>query len=362
MLRYRYGALPPPRHPRDSGSSDAAALSTVLPTLAEQTRDLEVIASSTVSVILRGETGTGKEVLARAVHRLSGRPGELIAVNCGALPAALLESELFGYRKGAFSNAVEDRPGLVRAADRGTLFLDEIGDLPPSSQAALLRVLQEREVTPLGSTRPVKVDLRVVCATHRDLQAQVALGQFRADLYARVSGHTFSIPPLRERREDLGLLTAALLRRIAPDQDVRFEPEAVRTFCRYAWPLNVRELEKCLASAVVLARDSAIGVQHLSITIGASIADGAPAAIGAPEITGASEADADADAETDAAADTDTDPPAFRNVERREQLVAALQAHHGNISAVARALGKARSQVQRWLHDYDLDPKQYRDR
>ena len=366
VLRYRHGALPPLRQPPDSRSSDAAALSTVLPTLAEQTRDLEVIASSTVSVILRGETGTGKEVLARAVHRLSGRPGELIAVNCGALPAALLESELFGYRKGAFSNAVEDRPGLVRAADRGTLFLDEIGDLPPSSQAALLRVLQEREVTPLGGTRPVKVDLRVVCATHRDLQAQVALGQFRADLYARLSGHTFSIPPLRERREDLGLLTAALLRRIAPDQDVRFEPEAVRTFCRYAWPLNVRELEKCLASAVVLARDSAIGVQHLSITIGASIADGAPAAIGAPEITGASEADADADAdadaETDAAADTDTDPPAFRNVERREQLVAALQAHHGNISAVARALGKARSQVQRWLHDYDLDPKQYRDR
>jgi transcriptional regulator with GAF, ATPase, and Fis domain len=359
VLRYRHGVLPPPRQPRDSRSS-GAALSTALPTLAEQTRDLEVIASSTVSVILRGETGTGKEVLARAVHRLSGRPGELIAVNCGALPAALLESELFGYRKGAFSNAVEDRPGLVRAADRGTLFLDEIGDLPPSSQAALLRVLQEREVTPLGGTRPVKVDLRVVCATHRDLQAQVALGQFRVDLYARLSGHTFLIPPLRERREDLGLLTAALLRRIAPDQDVRFEPEAVRTFCRYAWPLNVRELEKCLASAVVLARDSAIGVEQLSMTIGASIADGAPAAIGAPETTGASEADAAADTETDAAADTD--PRAFRNVERRRQLVAALQTHHGNISAVARALGKARSQVQRWLHDYDLDPKQYLDR
>jgi len=228
LLRYRHGALPPPRQPRGSRSDGVVALLTALPTLEEQSRNLEEIARSMVSVVLRGETGTGKEVVARAVHQLSGRPGELIAVNCGALPATLLESELFGYRKGAFSNAVEDRPGLVRAADRGTLFLDEIGDLPQSSQAALLRVLQECEVTPLGGTRPVKVDLRVICATHRDLEARVALGQFRADLYARLSGHTFSIPPLRERREDLGLLTAALLRRIAPDHDVRFEPDAVR--------------------------------------------------------------------------------------------------------------------------------------
>jgi DNA-binding NtrC family response regulator len=348
LLRFRHGALPPPRPPRVSRSSGEAALSTMLPTLQEQSRNLEDIARSTVSVILRGETGTGKEVLARAVHKLSGRPGELIAVNCGALPATLLESELFGYRKGAFSNALEDRPGLVRAADRGTLFLDEIGDLPPSSQAALLRVLQEREVTPLGGTRPVKVDLRVICATHRDLDAEVALGRFRADLYARLSGHTFSIPPLRERREDLGLLTAALLRRIAPDLAVRFEPEVVRAFCRYGWPLNVRELEKCLTSAVVLARGGVIAIDQLSATISASTATGGPAATGAPETIGA--------------ADPDAEPPKPRRVQRRDQLVAALQAHRGNISAVARALGKARSQVQRWLHDYGLDPEQYRDR
>ena len=341
LLRYRHGALPPPRQPRD-GRSGATALSTMLPTLQDQSRNLEDIARSTVSVILRGETGTGKEVLARAVHQVSGRPGEWIAVNCGALPATLLESELFGYKKGAFSNAVEDRPGLVRAADRGTLFLDEIGDLPPSSQAALLRVLQEREVTPLGGTRPVKVDLRVVCATHRDLQAQVAAGQFRADLYARLSGHTFAIPPLRERREDLGLITAALLRRIVPDQAVRFEPEAVRTLYRHDWPLNVRELEKCLASAVVLARGGAIGVEQLS-AIRTSTATAAPQEIDASD------------------ADTQADPPKPRRAERREQLIAALEAHRGNISAVARALGKARSQVQRWLHDYGLDAEQYRD-
>jgi MoxR-like ATPase len=331
VLRYRHGALPPPGQPRDPGPSGRVVFPTTLPTLAEQSRDLEDIARSTVSVVLRGETGTGKEVVARAVHRLSGRLGELIAVNCGALPATLLESELFGYRKGAFSNAVEDRPGLVRAADRGTLFLDEIGDLPPSSQAALLRVLQECEVTPLGGTHPIKVDLRVICATHHDLEAQVAAGRFRADLYARLSGYIFSIPPLRERREDLGLLTAALLRRIAPDHDVRFEPDAVRALCQYDWPLNVRELEKCLASAVVLARGGAIGPEHLS------------AALVAP------------------ARDAAVKPPDARRIDRRDQLVAALRAHRGNVSAAARAIGKARSQVQRWIRDYRLDPVQYRD-
>ena len=331
LLRYRQGALPRPGRPQGSRPGAVAALVTSLPILEERSRDLEEIARSPVSVVLRGETGTGKEVVARAVHQLSGRRGDLIAVNCGALPATLLESELFGYRKGSFSNAIEDRPGLVRAADMGTLFLDEIGDLPQPSQAALLRVLQEQEVTPLGGTRPIKVDLRVICATHRDLEAQVALGQFRADLYARVSGYIFSIPPLRERREDLGLLTAALLRRNAPDHDVRFEPEAVRALCRYDWPLNVRELEKCLVSALVLARGAAIGIEHLSAAIVASPAEAA------------------------------VKPANVRRVERREHLAAALRSHHGNVSAVARALGKARSQVQRWIRDYGLDPGHYRD-
>jgi DNA-binding NtrC family response regulator len=328
LLRYRHGALPPPRL---RGPRSDVALLTALPTLEEQSWNLEEIARSPVSVVLRGETGTGKEVVARAVHRLSGRRGELIAINCGALPATLLESELFGYRKGSFSNAVEDRPGLVRAADMGTLFLDEIGDLPQSSQAALLRVLQECEVTPLGGTHPIKVDLRVICATHRDLEAQVALGQFRADLYARLAGHSFSIPPLRDRREDLGLLTSALLRRIAPDRDVRFEPEAVRALCRYDWPLNVRELEKCLASALVLARGGAIGPKHLSATVVASSAEGA---VKRAEV---------------------------RRADRRDQLAAALRSYRGNVSAVARSLGKARSQVQRWIRDHGLDPEHYRD-
>jgi transcriptional regulator with AAA-type ATPase domain len=331
LLRYRHGALPPPGQPRGALPDAVMALTTALPTLAEQSRNLAEIAHSAVSVVLRGETGTGKEVVARAVHQLSGRRGDLIAVNCGALPATLLESELFGYRKGSFSNAIEDRPGLVRAADMGTLFLDEIGDLPWSSQAALLRVLQEREVTPVGGTRPIKIDVRILCATHRDLEAQVALGQFRADLYARLSGHNFSIPPLRERREDLGLLTAALLRRVSPDRDVRFEPEAVRALHRYRWPLNVRELEKCLASAVVLARGGAIGPEHLPAAIFAS------------------------------STEPDVEPPKLRRAERRERLAVALRNYRGNVSAVARSLGKARSQVQRWIRELGLDPAQYRD-
>jgi len=331
VLRFRHGALPPSTRPR-SHPLDPVALDTMLSALDARSHDLEDIARSTVSVILRGETGTGKEVVARAVHKLSGRAGELIAINCGALPAAILEAELFGYRKGAFSSASEDRPGLVRAADRGTLFLDEIGELPASSQVALLRVLQESEVRPLGATRPVKVDLRVICATHRDLLALVALGQFRADLYARLAGHLFEIPPLRERREDLGLLTATLLRRIAGGGALRFEPDAVRALCRHDWPLNVRELEKCLASAVVLARGGPVGLDHVSAALVAPVAPPLDAAAAAKQ----------------------------RRAERRTELVTALQTHRGNVSAVARALGKARSQVQRWLREHGLDPSQYR--
>jgi len=333
ILRYRCGELPPPRQPRTLRSDAAVALPTSLPTLEDRSGDLEEIARSQLSVVLQGETGTGKEVLARALHRLSGRRGELIAVNCGALPATLLESELFGYRKGSFSNAIEDRIGLVRAADMGTLFLDEIGDLPQASQTVLLRVLQEREVTPLGGTRPIKVDLRVICATHHDLDTHVALGRFRADLYARLSGHRFVIPPLRERREDLGLLTAALLRRIAPSSgspghDVRFEPAAARALCRYSWPLNVRELETCLVSALVLARGGAIGVEHLSDAVVAADED-SDCAVGTPP-----------DGVTVA---KPVSPSDGELVNERRQISDALAQCGGNQSRAAKLLGISRN-------------------
>lgn len=295
--------------------------------------DLARLAPEPTPVLLQGETGTGKEVIARAVHALSGRAGPFIAVNCGALPATLVESELFGYRKGAFSGAAEDRDGLIRSADRGTLFLDEIGDLSLPSQAALLRVLQEREVTPIGATRPIAVDLKVVAATHHDLEELVATDRFRRDLYARIAGLVVRLPPLRARREDLGLLIAAILGRTgAPPPP--FTIEAVRALMRYHWPLNVRELSHALSIAVPLAQGGTVGLGNLP----EPVRKGPPAPDAPPPSPPTRPADA----------------------ERKLELETLLRAHAGNISAVARSTGVSRIQVHRWLKRYDLDPSRYR--
>jgi len=226
---------------------------------------LRTIAASKVPVLVGGETGTGKELAARAIHLLSARRGAFQALNCAALAPGQVESELFGHSRHALAGASEDRPGLVAGADGGTLFLDEVGDLPLPAQGALLRVLQESEVLPLGATRPVKVDLRVVCATHQDLGSLVSQGKFRADLLARLSGFTIVLPPLRHRREDLGLIIAALLPKLAPDRAGRitFTYDAARALLRHAWPHNVRELERCLAAAIVLAGDGTVRLEHL---------------------------------------------------------------------------------------------------
>src|SRR4051812_15833693 len=299
-----------------------------------QLQALARAAQSRAPVVLRGETGTGKEVLARAVHRWSGRSGAFQAINCAALPATLIESELFGYRKGAFSGAIEDRPGLVRSADGGTLFLDEIGDLAPPAQAAILRVLQESEVMPLGATRPVPVDFRLVVATHRDLEAMVRAGQFRADLLARISGFLLTVPPLRERREDLGLLIADLLRAHAGDRagGVRLGVDAARALLRYGWPLNVRELEKALVVALAVGRDDALELHDFPPAVREAGVPVAPAP-------------------------RSLDPEDAR---RRDELIELLRAHGGNVSAVARSLGKARMQVQRWICRYGVRPTLFR--
>ena len=319
----------------------APGLATFVPSLRRTFEDLARIAPMPASVLLQGETGTGKEVIARAVHALSGRPGPFVAVNCGALPAALVESELFGYRKGAFSGATEDRDGLVRSADRGTLFLDEIGDLSLPAQAALLRVLQEREVMPVGATRPVAVDLKLVAATHIDLEARVAADRFRRDLYARIAGFVVHLPPLRERREDLGLLIAAILGRTttAPPP---FSIEAGRALMRHDWPLNIRELDNTLAIAVPLCRGSTIGLAQLpeSVRRGRTTPHAPLPVVAAPPAA----------------------PPAARaaNADRKIELELLLREHAGNISAVARRTGVSRVQVHRWLRRYDLDPSRYR--
>ena len=310
----------------------AAGFATLVPSLAGALARGQAVARSTVPVVIRGESGTGKEVVASAIHALSGRAGPFQAVNCGALPPTLVESELLGYRKGAFSGADEDRAGLVRSAHGGTLFLDEIGDLPLTAQAALLRVLQEGEVQPIGATRPVKVDVRLVSATHRDIEALAAEEKFRPDLLARLGGLTIQLPPLRERREDLGLLAAALLRRHFPGREIELACEAARALLVYRWPLNVRELERCLQAAVVLAGEGPVELRHLPPDVAASVAeDAAPAGAGAPQ--GLAEPDR----------------------RRREEIVAALRESGGNVTAAARVLGKARVQLQRWIKRYRID-------
>ena len=211
---------------------------------------LERLAASTVPLLLLGETGTGKEVLARAVHERSCRPGPFVAVNCGALPANLVEAHLFGHLKGAFSGALRDELGFVRTAQHGTLLLDEIGDLPPSAQASLLRVLQEGEVTPVGAFQPVRVDVRVLSATHQPLADRVALGTFRADLLARLSGYSFHLPALRERLLDVGELLASFARRGGATS---LHPDAALALLAHDYPMNVRELEQALHAAAVLA-------------------------------------------------------------------------------------------------------------
>jgi transcriptional regulator with GAF, ATPase, and Fis domain len=332
-------ALPLGRGALDLDSAElrtpAQGLLTLSASLAAELASLPAVAASTVPVLIGGETGTGKEVVAHAIHQLSGRAGSFVAVNCGAIAGSIVESELFGYRKGAFSGAAEDRPGLVRSADRGTLFLDEIGDLPAPAQAALLRVLQENEVLPVGATRPVRVDVRVISATHRDLEEMVADGDFRADLFARIHGLPLRLPPLRERRQDLGVLIASLLPRCTPAPDrTAFAVEAARALFAHQWPLNVRELEKALSAAAVLAGDAPIDLPHLPEAVRASLqAQSAP-----PGATPLQESD----------------------VRRREELVALLREHRGNVSAVARSLGCARMQIHRWVRRYALDLERFR--
>ena len=225
------------------------------------------VAASRASVLVVGETGTGKELVARTIHAFSDRASKrFVGVNCAALAEGVLESELFGHVRGAFTGAVGARAGVIREADGGTLFLDEIGDISPGTQTRLLRVLQEQEVVPVGSETPVRVDVRVVAATHQDLPALVKSGGFREDLYYRLNVVTIALPALRERRQDIPLLFDRFLRRLAARHGrgpVAVDPGAAELLVRYDWPGNVRELQNVLERAVVLAEQDVIGPEHL---------------------------------------------------------------------------------------------------
>jgi formate hydrogenlyase transcriptional activator len=225
-------------------------------------RDVEVVAPTDSSVLIQGETGTGKELIAQAIHnRSSRRDRPFIKVNCAAIPSGLLESELFGHEKGAFTGAVMRKPGRFEVADKGTLFLDEVGDIPLELQSKLLRVLQEREFERLGSTRTQQVDVRVIAATHRDLKKMVEEGTFRSDLYYRLHVFPLTVPPLRDRREDIPLIVGHFVEKYARRMSRRIETVPAKTmevFENYSWPGNVRELQNFVERAVILSPGSSL--------------------------------------------------------------------------------------------------------
>jgi formate hydrogenlyase transcriptional activator len=235
---------------------------------------VETVAPSDSTVLLLGETGTGKELIARAIHERSRRKDRtLVKLNCAAIPTGLLESELFGHEKGAFTGAVSQRIGRLELSDKGTLFLDEVGDIPPELQPKLLRALQEREFERLGNSRTMKVDMRLVAATNRDLEKMVANHEFRSDLYYRLNVFPIRIPPLRERPEDIPLLVRYFAQKYAQRMEKQIESipaAAIKKLTRWHWPGNIRELENFIERAVILTRGTALEVPLSEIKTGAA--------------------------------------------------------------------------------------------
>ena len=262
-------------HQRLSSQREASPLEGIIaasPEMLKVCRMVERVAPADATVLILGESGTGKELLAHAIHGLSPRKEKpFVAISCAAIPETLLESELFGYEKGAYTGADKQTPGKLQRADGGTLFLDEIGDLPQSLQAKLLRFLQERVIERLGGREEIHIDVRVVCATHQDLQEFIRDGKFRQDLYYRINEVPLQIPPLRERRGDAVLLAQAFLRRFAQGRRPavhRFSSEAIAAIEAHPWPGNVRELEHRVKRAVIMAEGSRIETQDLEFASG----------------------------------------------------------------------------------------------
>jgi transcriptional regulator with GAF, ATPase, and Fis domain len=307
-------------------------------------RATDRVARSNISVVLLGESGTGKEVFAREIHTISGRRGPFGALNCAALPATLLESELFGYKRGAFSGADRDKVGLVRAADGGTLFLDEIGDMPLDAQAKLLRVLQSKEIIPVGATAPEPVDVRVVCATHRNLAELQQQNRFRGDLYARLNEYSIVLPPLRERKEDVYALAKAFLKRNGrPEVEMSFP--FMTGLLHYDWPFNVRELEAAIKRGLALAESSRLDAEHLPDPIKDLMRSYGQRDAPPPTTSGTFE----------------PLPPVVQKPTPSEgELRALLEQHRGNVAAVGREFGKERMQVHRWMKRYRINIDDYR--
>ncbi len=296
-----------------------AGLITRDPAMLRICRTVEKVASSNATVMLLGESGTGKEVLAQGLHQASRRSGKFVAINCAAIPEALLESELFGHERGAFTGATKTTPGKIETAHGGTLMLDEIGDLPQPLQAKLLRFLQERTIERIGGRGEIPVDVRVVCATHQDLQQLIREQRFREDLYYRLAEIVVTIPPLRERVGDAVLLAHAFLARFAQENrrgSMVLTDDAVRAIEHHRWPGNVRELYNSIKRAAIMADAGRITVDD----------------IGLP----------DPGAAPDAAAAADLDLRAVREAAERQAIVTALARANGNIVRASQMLGVSR--------------------
>ncbi len=313
----------------------------------EVTRMIDAVAYSAATVLVQGESGTGKELVARALHAKSPRRGQpFVALNCGALTETLLESELFGHVKGAFTGAQRDQKGLFDAADGGTIFLDEIGDIPPATQVRLLRVLQEGELKPVGSAEAIRVDVRVIAATHRDLPKLVKTGKFREDLFYRLNVIAIPLPPLRERIDDVPLLAHHFLRRYTERLGKKVKtlsPEAIELLCGYRWPGNVRELENAMERAVVLCRGEGITPADLPPAISGRTA---PLIREVPSAGG--------DAASLAMSYAAAKEQALRRFEKT-YVDALMRACDNNISAAARKAGMDRSNFKRVLRKYRSD-------
>lgn len=295
--------------------------------------DAQRVAKTESSVLISGPSGAGKEVLARAIHRASSRrEAPFVAINCGAVPAELLESELFGHKRGAFTGASADHPGLFRAADGGTVFLDEIGDMPSELQVKLLRVLQEREVRPVGETRSVKVNVRVLSATHRNLEAQVSAQKFREDLYYRLNVVALQLPPLKTRREDIPLLVNHRLQQLSEGGAPRrvYSPEAMEMLVGAAWPGNIRQLFNVVEQNVALSPGRVIGAAMVRRAIGED--------------------------QTAAMPSFDEARAEFT----RSYLRQLLELAEGNVSRAARLAERNRTDFYKLLNRHDVDPAEFK--
>jgi two-component system, NtrC family, response regulator AtoC len=301
-------------------------------------------------VLIYGESGTGKELVARAMHFrgvFSSRP--FVAVDCGSLVPTLIESELFGYEKGAFTGALKSKHGLFQSAEGGTVFLDEIGELPLELQAKLLRVLQEKEVRPVGSNQRVKVDVRVIAATNRDLEAAYKNGTFRKDLYFRLNVVTLHVPALRERRSDIPMLVRWFLERYAPGSELHVSNAAMKSLMQYDWPGNVRELENCVERAVALGNGQIMDLGDLPPSIAAS--DSAQAS--GPNSSSASDPDLATPAPTRSSPQAPASTTDLEDIERAT-IQRVFEQVHGDKALAGRMLGISRATLYRKLKRYNI--------